>query len=313
MTIEEAEALEGKPTRILLIRPGCDYGGRRGVMHGLSRDKKRVLIKWDDSENHIFPMPVKLLRQMAIMVPTPSAGPEWVHEVGAPNLPMRWYARPEGDSQKLNREPRLACWERADHPDQVRLRAYLDDTEGLLAASRVDGPWALRLDVGLPTELDLLKDRDLDNYAYPLADRLYDPNLVSVWCTKRHSEESFVRVEAAREVPPLLENILLARTTGVSIEKPEYKEQVRAAVAGAPELPEGAVRLELGFVFGRHRYWLNLWKATIDALGPLLGRDPSGKGPWCPRDGRITELGMHQTVDPALGHKVVIGIAAAPA
>src|SRR4051794_8983373 len=43
---------------------------------------------------------------------------------------------------------------------------------------------------------------NLDNYAYPLAYRIKDPGLVSVWCTKQHSEQSFVRIEAAREIPP---------------------------------------------------------------------------------------------------------------
>jgi hypothetical protein len=80
------------------------------------------------------------------------------------------------------------------------LRAYLDDTEALLADSRIDGPWALRLDVGLPTGRNLLDMADLDNYAYPLAYRLRNSDLVSVWCTKQHSEQSFVRIEAARQV-----------------------------------------------------------------------------------------------------------------
>ena len=69
---------------------------------------------------------------------------------------MRWYARPEGDTQQRRVAPRLASWNKADDRDQVRLRALLDDAEGLLAASRVDGPWALRLDVGLPTGRNLL-------------------------------------------------------------------------------------------------------------------------------------------------------------
>lgn len=96
--------------------------------------------------------------------------------------------------------PRLASWNQADHPDQVRLRAYLEDTEALVADSRIDGPWALRLDVGLPPTRDLLDTADLDNYAYPLAYRLKHPHLVSVWCTKQHSEQSFVRIEAARKL-----------------------------------------------------------------------------------------------------------------
>ena len=112
-------------------------------------------------------------------------------------LPVRWYARPEGDSLKLRVAPRLASWNKANDPDQVRLRAYLEDTEALLAASRVDGPWALRLDVGLPIGRNLLNMADLDNYAYPLASHLQNPGLVSVWCTKQHSEQSFVRIEAA--------------------------------------------------------------------------------------------------------------------
>jgi hypothetical protein len=126
---------------------------------------------------------------------------------------MLWYARPEGDNQQLRVAPRLASWNKADHPDQVRLRPFLDDTEALLAASRVDGPWALRLDVGLPTGRDLLDMADLDNYAYPLASHLKDPGLVSVWCTKQHTEQSFVRIEAAREMPPPSRDVPVARTT----------------------------------------------------------------------------------------------------
>ena len=73
------------------------------------------------------------------------------------------YARPEGDRHQLRLAPRLASWNKADDADQLRLRAYLDDTEALLAGSRLDGPWALRLDVGLPPKRDLLNMADLDN------------------------------------------------------------------------------------------------------------------------------------------------------
>lgn len=222
---------------------------------------------------------------------------------------MRWFARPEGDSRKLRVAPRLASWEKADHPDQVRLRAYLDDTEALIADSRIDGPWALRLDVGLPTGRTLLDMADLDNYAHPLAYRLRDPGLVSVWCTKQHCEQSFVRIEAAREMPPP-SNVMLARTTA-SASTVAYKEQIHAAVVGEPELPAGPVKLELGFVVGGGN-WLNLWKQTIDSLDPLLGRTYPNRA-WHPLDGRITELGVHLTVDPALRYDRVIGISATPA
>jgi hypothetical protein len=128
---------------------------------------------------------------------------------------------------------------------------------------------------------------DRDNYAYPLAYRLKDSGLVSVWCTKQHGEQSFVR-----------KDMLIARTTA-SAQTVAYKEQIHAAVADAAELPAGPVRLELAFVVRPRRNWLNLWKQTIDSLEPLLGRTYLDRT-WNPLDGRITELGMHLTTDPLL-------------
>jgi hypothetical protein len=69
------------------------------------------------------------------------------------------------------------------------------------------------------------------------------------------------------------------------------------------------VRLELSFVVGPGRNWLNLWKQTIDSLDPLLGSTHPERA-WHPRDGRITELGMHVRVVPDFGHQIVVGIAA---
>jgi len=55
---------------------------------------------------------------------------------------------------------------------------------------------------------------------------------------------------------------------------------------------------------------VNLWKQTIDSLDPLLGRTRPDRA-WHALDGRITDLGMHSTVDPTLRYEVVVGIAAA--
>jgi hypothetical protein len=222
---------------------------------------------------------------------------------------MRWYARPEGEALQLRVAPQLASWNKADHPDQVRLRKYLDDTADLLAASRGSGSWALRLDVGLPVGRDLLDMADLDNYAYPLAYHLKDLSLVSVWCTKQHGEYSFVRIEPAREILAPSTDVVTAKTTA-STSSVTYKRQMHAAVATAKELPAGPVKLELAFVVGPGRNWLNLFKQTIDSLDPILGRTYSDRD-WNPRDGRITELGMHVAVDPTAGWGVTIGIAAA--
>lgn len=152
---------------------------------------------------------------------------------------------------------------------------------------------------------------DLDNYAYPLACHLRDIGLVSVWCTKRHGEHSFVRIEPAREAVPPSACVLVARTTA-SASTLAYKEQIYAAVAGAAQLPAGPVKLELSFVVGPRRNWLNLWKQTIDSLDPLLGRTYPDRA-WHPLDGRITDLGMHVTVDLDAGNEIIVGIAAAQA
>ncbi|MBP2450133.1 hypothetical protein [Mycolicibacterium lutetiense] len=224
---------------------------------------------------------------------------------------MRWYARPDGDCARLNLAPQLDSWDRADNRSQVQLGKFLDEADTLLAASRIDGPWALRLDVGLAPHLDLLDKRDLDNYAKPLASRLSDDGLVSVWCTKRSGGHSAVRTEAAREVAAPSTEVLQATTTA-SWDGPAAKEQIRSALAGVPALPDGPVRLELAFTVGPSRNWQNLWKPTIDSLGALLSHEQPFR-PWNPRDGRITELGMHLDIDPALRYDVVIGIAASPA
>ena len=222
---------------------------------------------------------------------------------------MRWYRRPQRTERVHQVEPRLASWDAADHPDQLRLKAYLNETEALLAHSRVEGPWALRFDVGLPTARDLLDGADLDNYAFPLASRINDADLVSVWCTKQHIDQSFVRIEEASEQRQPATSVLVVRTTA-SASTVAYKEQIHAAVVRAAELPAGPVSLELSFVVGPRRNWLNLWKPTIDSLDPLLGRTQPDRA-WHPRDGRIVELGMHVSVDPAAGNGVTVGIAAA--
>lgn len=105
--------------------------------------------------------------------------------------------------------------------------------------------------------------------------------------------------------------IYTVRATG-STQTKAYKQQIRFAVASAPEIAPGPVQLQLGFVVGPQRNWTSLWKPTIDALDPLLGRTREDRD-WHPKDGRITDLALHVHVDPTLGHDVAVSIAAAPA
>ncbi|MFC7597502.1 hypothetical protein ACFQU3_19450 [Terrabacter sp. GCM10028922] len=218
----------------------------------------------------------------------------------------RWFARPEGEGLTLRKAPQLASWNKATDPDQVRLREYLKDTAELLAPSLMRGPWALRLDVGLPTGRNLIDLADLDNYAFP------PPYCAArTWCrcgapsdTRRPHGPLVVRAQevAAPETT-------FTKRTSASSQTKAYKEQVRSSVAHATELPPGGVHLELAFVVGPRRNWLNLWKPTIDALDPLLGRTRPDRD-WHPNDGRIIDLGLHVNVDSSLGHDVLITIAA---
>jgi len=223
----------------------------------------------------------------------------------------KWYRRPEGEGTVLRKVPRLASWNKSTDPDQVRLRDYLEDTAQLVAPQLpASGPWVLLLEVGLPSARDLVDMADLDNYAFPLATRLRNEDLVAVWCTKRHAETSRILAAPAHETTGPGTTYTVRTTASASTKA--YKEQVRSAVVGAAVIPAGPVQLQLAFVVGPQRNWLTLWKPTIDALDPLLGRTREDRD-WHPQDGRITDLGLHVAVDASLGHDVLLSIAAAPA
>ncbi|MEQ4209625.1 hypothetical protein [Actinopolymorpha sp. B9G3] len=224
--------------------------------------------------------------------------------------PFVTYKRPDAQPVGLGLRPRLASWDASGHPAQVELRHYLEYASAALSPQlqTLRAPWALRLDVGLPEPVPLLDQHDLDNYLYPLARHLSSKtseSLVSAWCTKQHGSESSVRVEPAEPAERADSARLQVRTTE-SAGTVAYKEQIREQIRSQAPLPDGPVMLELAFVVSR-RNWLNLWKPTLDALDPLLGRTHEDRD-WHPRDGRIVELGLHVVEDASVGHSVEIQI-----
>lgn len=94
--------------------------------------------------------------------------------------------------------PQPASWNRSTHPDQIRLRGYLDRVKELAQGRIPDGPWCMRVAIGLPTGRDLLAAADLDNYLLPLARGLDNGHLVCVVGTKSHSPTSTLTVSPAR-------------------------------------------------------------------------------------------------------------------
>jgi hypothetical protein len=233
-----------------------------------------------------------------------------MHEAGPAEAT---FAILNGPALRLPVAPRLASFNKKSDPEQVRLGAYLDVADELLRRSyeRLSGPLALRLDVGLPRHVDLLEHRDLDNYLYPLAYRLWRSvphRLVSVQGTKQYASDSFVRIEQA--VPafgePSFDQHHTVQATASS-QSAAFKEQIRDQLRAAAPLPPGPVRMQLCFTVGAGRNWLNLWKPTIDALGQILGHE-SPRRPWSPCDGRVVELGLHCRVDAMAGNAVAISI-----
>ena len=223
-------------------------------------------------------------------------------------MTVHWYDRPSGQKIALRTKPRLASWNKATDPDQIALREYLDDTVELARTSiPPTDPWALCLDVGLPGNRALTAAADLDNYALPLAAALPNKQLVAVWCSKRHAASSHLVIAPAHLTDPPSGAVQI-RTTA-SATTPAYKHQVRNAVADMAELTDGPVRLQIAFAVGPTRNWMNLWKATIDALDPLLGRTDPDRD-WHPRDGRIVDLGLHRTTDPNLRYEVEVALVA---
>ncbi|MFG1888057.1 hypothetical protein ACGFIR_09325 [Micromonospora sp. NPDC049051] len=228
-------------------------------------------------------------------------------------LPV-FYARPESMGSALSVPPALASWDTAGSPGQVRSAAFVAEVQAAVAVqSRVTpDPLALRVDIGLPDNVSLLALNDLDNYLFPLVPKLtkgIGRQFASVWATKRHATRSSVAVCQTHTVQDPGGLYSLQVRTTASASTTAYKRQIRDQITAAQPLPGGGIALQLAFVVGPRRAWPNLWKATIDSLGPILGRD-AGAREWDARDGRITDLGLHCVIDPAAGDQVTIAIRA---
>jgi len=254
-------------------------------------------------------------------LPASASDPTEVISVRAPkaNTQPAYFARPDGPKLQLRVKPELESYDRHEAPSQRRLQHYLDDTLALLrphhAGLGSGTPLALRLDVGLPRDVNLLNHRDLDNYLAPLVKRLNKDlpgRIVTAWATKQHTDRSYVQLTQSIPVPPgtVPPGDLGSVEPTASYIYDDFKQQIADQLSALPQLPYGPLRMQISFTVGPARNWVHLWKPTIDALVHLLGRDPHGTTKWSPLDGRITDLALHLKVDQALGNKVQIALAA---
>jgi hypothetical protein len=84
------------------------------------------------------------------------------------------FRRPAG-AVLLSVPPQLASWDKAGTPGQVRLACFLAHVDALAGPlmAATSGRVAVELTVGLPEDVPLIDGgRDLDNYLFPLAQRL---------------------------------------------------------------------------------------------------------------------------------------------
>jgi hypothetical protein len=216
------------------------------------------------------------------------------------------YRRP-ADAVRLSVEPRLASWDRTGHPSQVRLTDFLTHVNAVArpVMAVLDGRVAAELTVGLPDAVPLINGgRDLDNYLFPVAQRLGPQRIAAIFGRKIRGPSSLA-IGPAQPDPAATAPLFSTRMTG-PYERKEWKQDLRSRLlqAQAVTVQPGPVAMDIAVTTGPGRNWANLWKPLIDAFGPVLGEDPAR--PFHPRDDRIVSLGLHHNVNTAIAYDVII-------
>ena len=235
-----------------------------------------------------------------------------MHDEPSPGSFTRW--DPADEVNRLAVEPLLASWDSNQHASQIRVQRYLAEVrDALVRGLPNDHPVYVSADVVLPTSVDLLHHRDVENYLTPLGTLLRAHDFVLAIGTKRHprsdSDGSSISVGLARPASSWeASRFASARMQGSTSHK-SWKERLRASVATQvpTPVPAGSLATEIAWRCGPSRQWVNLWKITGDALGPILG-EPDPTRPFHPADDRITDLRLHLTRDEALGYDVDVGV-----
>jgi hypothetical protein len=220
------------------------------------------------------------------------------------HMPMV-YRRPEG-VPRHSVKPQLASWERAGHPSQVKLARFLAQVDAIAGPvlAGVSGRVAAELIVGFGDGVSLTDGgHDLDNYLFPVAQRLGPERVAAIFGRKIRGPSSLAvgpaQLDTAEAAPQFS-----TRMTG-SYERKEWKQKLHDRLAvRAATIDPGPVGLRIALTTGPGRNWASLCKPLIDAFGPVLGEDPAR--PFHPHDDRIVSLDLHHTIDTRIAHDVII-------
>jgi hypothetical protein len=223
-----------------------------------------------------------------------------------------WRAR-EPIKEVVGFEPLLAQWEKATHPAQQRLEAYLAWIASQLSPLPT-GPEPLFLDlqVDVHERSRLTHHYDLENYLTPLFGRKYlaPSRFVIVTAQKKVGGGSHI---AIGPVQAITKDEFGAGWGHFSYRTKRgadtWKASLRSAlIASNPEpLPPGPVEVILAWRCSPRRNWVTFWKPTGDTLGPVLG-EPLSTKPFSPNDDRIVRLALHRMPTENMGDALDIGM-----
>jgi len=215
------------------------------------------------------------------------------------------YRRPVG-VMRQSVKPQLASWDRAGHPSQVKLGRFLGHVDAIAGPvlATVRGRVAAELIVGFSDDISLVDGgHDLDNYLFPVAQRLGPQRVAAIFGRKIHGPSSLALAPAQPDTAGTTPQFS-TRIAG-SYERKEWKQKLHDRLAvQAATIDPGPVGLTIALTTGLGRNWASLWKPLIDAFGPVLGEDPSR--PFHPHDDRIVSLALHHTLDTTIAHAVII-------
>lgn len=209
--------------------------------------------------------------------------------------------------------PILAQWQATTHPAEVRLRAYVAKLVEDLSPLPTQSPLFLHLDVDVQEEKRLLQHHDLENYLTPLFGRRWLPadRFVLVSARKYVGGGSRVLCGVARKLldgdDPMWTHF--SHEAGPGSGSTQWKMNLRSALANANKtiLAPGPAKVRIVWRCSGRRNWSNLWKATGDAMGPVLGCFDV-RNQFNTHDDRITELELQLNRDDSLRNDIVVGM-----
>lgn len=210
--------------------------------------------------------------------------------------------------------PLLASWERHDHPAQLRMRAYLDQVQDELEMGTLpdEGLYLdLLVDVEHPERLQ--QHYDLENYLTPIVVRLGWRRFVRVSARKQVGGGSCLAIGRAQDLDGG-KSWRIVLNAGRGPDRRQWKAALRDQLRAIHPVPleAGPLAVEIGWRCSGSRAWVNLWKPTGDAMGPILG-EPDAGNPFNPADDRIVDLTLHREVDDEMSHDIDVAMSWGPA